>query len=34
MIKDHRTGAETAQVDETLNGDIDMFIEAELQYSK
>ncbi len=29
MVKDHRTGAETAQVDAVLEGDLDQFIEAE-----
>ncbi len=29
MVKDHRTEAETAQIDKVLSGDIDMFLEAE-----
>lgn len=29
MVKDHRTGVETAQVDKVLDGDLDEFVEAE-----
>lgn len=29
MIKDHRTGVETSQIDKVLDGDLDEFIEAE-----
>lgn len=31
MIKDHRTGVETSQIDKVLDGDLDQFIEAELK---
>lgn len=30
LVKDHRTGVETAQVDKVLDGDIDVFMESEV----
>jgi peptide chain release factor 2 len=29
MVKDHRTGAETSNIEAVLSGDLDIFIEAE-----
>ncbi len=34
LVKDHRTEAETTQVDKVLAGDLDMFIEAEVESLK
>jgi peptide chain release factor 2 len=34
MVKDHRTEAETSDIDNVLDGDIDMFIEAYLKSNK
>ena len=31
MVKDHRTGVEMSQVDKVLDGELDMFVEAELK---
>jgi peptide chain release factor 2 len=33
MVKDHRTGAETSNVQKVLDGDLDLFIEAYLKWS-
>lgn len=33
MVKDHRTGCETGNVDRVLDGDLDMFVEAYLKWS-
>ena len=30
LVKDHRTGKETTQVEKVLNGDIDIFVESEV----
>lgn len=30
MVKDHRTNVETSQIDKVLDGDLDMFLEAEV----
>lgn len=34
MVKDHRTGAETSQVQEVMNGDLDLFVETYLLHNK
>ena len=34
MVKDHRTGAETSSVQAVMDGDIDMFIQAQLRGEK
>ena len=31
LVKDHRTNVETGRVDDVLAGDLDIFIEAELE---
>ena len=33
MAKDHRTNAETSQIDKVMDGDLDLFIEAYLLQS-
>lgn len=34
LVKDHRTEAETAKIDDVLGGDLDLFIEAEIERLK
>lgn len=34
MVKDHRTSAETSQVNQVMDGDLDMFVEAYLLHQK
>jgi len=34
MVKDHRTDAETSNVQDVMDGDIDMFIQAKLRGEK
>ena len=34
MVKDHRTGAETSNVQAVMDGEIDMFIQAKLRGEK
>jgi peptide chain release factor 2 len=34
MVKDHRTGAETSNVQQVMDGDIDTFIQAKLRGQK
>jgi peptide chain release factor 2 len=34
MVKDHRTGAETSNVQAVMDGDIDLFIQAKLRGEK
>jgi peptide chain release factor 2 len=31
MVKDHRTGAETSNVQDVMDGNIDLFIQAKLR---
>ena len=33
MVKDHRTGYEVGQVDKVMDGDLDAFIDAYLEYN-
>ena len=34
LVKDHRTGVATAKVEEVLDGDLDIFVEAEIELIK
>jgi peptide chain release factor 2 len=34
MVKDHRTGAETSNVQDVMDGNIDIFIQAKLRGEK
>lgn len=34
LVKDHRTGVETAKIEDVLDGDLDAFIEAELKLKR
>ena len=34
MVKDHRTGTETSNVQDAMDGNIDMFIQAKLRGEK
>ncbi len=34
MVKDHRTGAETSNVQAVMDGDIELFIQARLRGQK
>jgi peptide chain release factor 2 len=34
MVKDHRTGAESGNIRAVMDGDIDLFINAYLRWSK
>ena len=34
MVKDHRTGAETSNVQAVMDGEIDLFIQAKLRGQK
>ena len=34
MVKDHRTGEKTSNIDDVMNGDLDAFMEAKLRGKK